>query len=138
MSNVRRRMDPLTQLNQTLRLASAMLDSAASQIRDAPLSPTKEHIESVGRALVCIFDIQNAIYKLRPELEPKYEEAPAETRAANRRLGEALIEAYDLADASRVQEAIEYLSAFAESEPSEFHREIAKGEIVRLQGNYGA
>jgi hypothetical protein len=49
-----------------------------------------------------------------------------------------VIEAYDLADAGRVQEAIEYLAAFAESEPSEFHREIAKAEMVRLQGNHGA
>ena len=129
-------MDALTKLNETLRVAASLLDSAAGQIRDAALSPTKEHIGSIGQALGHIFDIQNAIYKRRPELEPKYEEEPEEVRAANRRLGEALIVAYDLADAGKVQQAAEYLKAYAEVEPSELHRELAESERVRLAKNY--
>ena len=130
-------MDRLTQLNATLRAAASLLDNAAGQIRDAALSPTKEHIGSIGHALAHVFDIQNAIYKLRPELAPKYKEEPEEQRAANRRLGEALIAAYDLADAGNVQQAVAYLQAFVASEPSAFHRELAVREQVRLANNYG-
>lgn len=129
-------MGTLVKLNETLRVAASLLDSAAGQIRDAALSPTKEHIGSIGQALGHIFDIQNAIYKRRPELEPKYEEEPAEVREANRRLGEALIAAYELADAGKMQEAMEYLNAFAEAEPSELHRKLAESERVRLARNY--
>jgi len=131
-------MDRLTQLDATLRAAASLLDNAAGQIRDAALSPTKEHIGSIGQALAHIFDIQNAIYKLRPELQPTYKEEPEELKAANRRLGQALIAAYDLADAGNVQQAIAHLQSFASSEPSAFHRELAVREQTRLADNYGA
>lgn len=130
-------MDSLTKLNDTLNLARSILDNAASQIRDAALSPTRENIMSIGHALVHIFDIQNAIYKLRPELEKQYEEVPEETKVANRRLGEALIAAYDLADAGHVSDAVSYLERFAEHESSEFHRSLAKSEQKRIVDNYG-
>ncbi len=129
-------MDSLANLHQRLRVAASLLDEAASQIRDVPLSPTKQHIYSVGQALASIYEIQSAIYKLRPELETKYEEPSEEVSAANRRLGELLIAAYDLADASRVPEALALLSAFAANEPSEYHRSLASTEIERMAKNY--
>lgn len=129
-------MDALTNLHQRLRAAAFLLDGAATQIRDVPLSPTKQHIRSIGEALVCIYEIQGAIYKLRPELEVKYEELPEEEAEANRRLGEALIAAYDLADGSRLSEAVTLLTDFAASEPSEYHRQLAKAEIERMTKNY--
>lgn len=131
-------MDSLERLNRTLVAAGILLDSAAGQIRDAALSPTKQHIHSIGEALASIFEIQHAIYKLKPELEPKYEEPPPEVSAANRRLGEALIAAYDLADIGKVQEALALLSHFATNDPSEYHRGLAAIEAERLGENYGA
>ena len=80
-------MDKLIELHSRLRLISRLLDGAASMIRDVPLKPTNEHIQAIGSALVSVFEIQHAIYKLRPELEVPYEEPPAEVRAANKRLG---------------------------------------------------
>lgn len=129
-------MDALSNLHQRLRVAASLLDEAASQIRDVPLSPTKQNIYSIGQALASIYEIQSAIYKLRPELETKYEEPSGDVSAANRRLGELLIAAYDLADASRLPEALALLSAFAENEPSEYHRSLAKTEIERMAKNY--
>jgi hypothetical protein len=131
-------MDPLARLDATLRAAASILDNAAGQIRDAALSPTREHIGSIGQALAHIFEIQNAIYQLRPELEPQYTEEPEEVRAANRRLGEALIAAYDLADGGNVQQAVANLQSFAATEPSTLHRELAAREQDRLASNYGA
>ena len=130
-------MDALANLHQRLRVAASLLDGAATQIRDAPLPPTKKHIYSVGEALASIYEIQSAIYKLRPELEEKYEEPPPEeVSAANRRLGEVLIAAYDLADTARLPEATALLTAFAANEPSEYHRSLVVAEIERLTKNY--
>jgi hypothetical protein len=129
-------MDALANLHQRLRVAAALLDGAASQIREIPLSPTSQHIHSIGEALVGIFKIQSAIHQLRPDLAPDYHEPPAEVRAANRRLGEVLIAAYDLADSARVAEAINMLSNFVSTEPSEQHRALAAREVERLSGNY--
>lgn len=131
-------MDSLERLNRTLVAAGILLDNAAGQIRDAALSPTKQHIHSIGEALASIFEIQHAIYKLKPELEPKYEEPTPEVSAANRRLGETLIAAYDLADIGKVQEALALLNHFATNEPSEYHRDLAAIEVERLGKNYGA
>jgi hypothetical protein len=130
-------MDALAKLHRTLMVAGSLLDNAAGQIRDAALSPTKTHIHSIGEALGSIFEIQHAIYKLRPDLEPKYEEPSQEEQQANRRLGETLIAAYDLADCNRLPEAIALLSAFATNDPSEFHRGLAAVELERLSANYG-
>jgi hypothetical protein len=113
-----------------------LLDSAAGQIRDAALSPTKEHIHKIGEALVAIFEIQQAIYKIKPELEPKYDEPPQEVTEANQRLGNALISAYDLADNGKLDEAINYLSEFEKREVSDYHRELASIERERLNKNY--
>ena len=56
-------MDSLDRLNRTLVAACILLDNAAGQIRDAALSPTKQHLHSIGEALASIFEIQHAIYK---------------------------------------------------------------------------
>jgi len=130
-------MNPLERLNRTLISASILLGNAAGQIRDAALSPTKQHIYSVGEALTSIHDIQQAIYKLKPELEPKYAEESEENHAANRRLGEALIAAYDLADKGQAQEGVALLDEFANNDPSKNHRELAVTEKDRLAKNYG-
>lgn len=129
-------MDALADLHQRLRVAASLLDGAASQIREIPLSPTSQHIHSIGEALVSIFEIQSAIHQLRPELVPEYDEPPEEVRAANRRLGEVLVAAYDLADSARVADAISMLKTFAATEPSEQHRAMAASEVERLSGNY--
>ncbi len=131
-------MDALLKLHQTLKVAGSLLDNAATQVRDAPLSPTKDHIYSIGKCLAEIFEIQRAIYKLRPELEEVYEEPPPEIQEANRRLGETLISAYDLADSGQVPEAIALLDSYSKTESSEFHRSLATNEIERLSGNYGS
>ena len=131
-------MDALLKLHQTLKVAGSLLDNAAGQIRDAALSPTKDHIYSIGKCLSEVYDIQRAIYKLRPELEEKYEEPPPEIREANRRLGETLIAAYDLADLGQVPNAIALLNDFSKTEPSELHRGLVQNEIERLSKNYGS
>ena len=129
-------MNSLERLSFTLKTSAYLLDSAAGQIRDAALSPTKEHIHKIGEALVAIFEIQQAIYKIKPELEPKYDEPSQEVSEANQRLGNALIKAYELADNGKLNEAINYLSDFENKEICQYHRELASIERERLNKNY--
>ena len=129
-------MDKFVELHSRLRLVCGLLDGAASMIRDLPLKPTNEHIQGIGSALASVFEIQQAIYKLRPELEVPYEEPPPEVSAANRRLGEALICAYELADMHRVGEAVSYLEEYVRTETAAFHQELAQREIARMKSSY--
>jgi hypothetical protein len=127
-------MDKLATLHHQLRVAAGLLDSAASLVRDVPLEPTSEHIQRIGEALVSLAEIRQAVGKVRPDLGPSYAPASAEESAAHRRLGPVLLAAYDLAANSQLAEAIAVLDNYVKSEPSEFHREIAAGEIERLRG----
>jgi hypothetical protein len=110
-----------------------LLDGAASQIRDAKLLPVKANLHKVGEALASVFELQSAIYKQAPELqlEPKYEEPPEEVRLANRRFGEAMLAADALADEGKLEEARNYLAAYASTEPSEQHRSLALRQASR-------
>lgn len=129
-------MDKLATLHQQLRIAGELLDGAATLIRDAPLDPTREHIYRIGEALAAIAEIRFAIGGVRPDLEPPYDPAPKEVSDANRRLGPVLLQAYDLAESSRLIDAIEVLEEYVKNESSEHHRDIALGEIARLRHGY--
>jgi len=126
-------MHPLVALNQTLRAAGTMLDTAAGQIRDGRLEPVRQNMTKIGEALSLIFEIQEQIYRQAPELnlEPQYEELPEEERKANRRLGEAMLAADDLATDGKYTEARQYLTDFASSEPSEKHGTLARRQVQR-------
>jgi hypothetical protein len=49
-------MDQHEQLHQTLRAAAQMLDSAASQVVDVKLVPTKQHLQLIGEALALFLE----------------------------------------------------------------------------------
>jgi uncharacterized protein YciW len=125
-------MDRLQKLHRTLSTASSLLDLAAQQIREAQLEPTKNHITTIAYALAGVFDVQQSIYKHRPELEPELEEAPGEVREANRRLGNALNAAYALEESGKADQAVSVLAAYVSSEASNFHKQLAENEIERL------
>jgi len=128
-------MHPLEDLHHTLRVAAMLLDVAAGQVRDAKLLPVKENIRTIGESLAAIFEVQHVIYKQAPELglERQYEEPPEEVRLANKRLGEAMIAADDLADAGKLKEAREHLLKFAAEDPSEYHRKLAMLQFERYE-----
>ena len=126
-------MHPLVELHNTLKTACMLLDSAASQIRDTELHPTRQHIHKIGEVLATIFEIKSAIYVQAPELglERKYEEPSEEVRQANRRLGEAMLAADSIADAGDPKGAREYLLAYAAGESSEYHANLARLQMDR-------
>jgi hypothetical protein len=123
------------ELHNRLRVAAALLDAAAQEVRDIPLAPPKENIRHLGEALAAIFDVLRAIYAVRPDLTPSFLTESSATPDANKRLTRALGEALRLSDLGQTTEAAELLSSYAASEASSVHREIALYERGRLTGN---
>ena len=96
-------MDSHEQLHRTLRAAAQLLDSAASQIRDLPLHPTRENIRLVAEALAITFQVRRNVEVELPALAKQHPEPIEEDSAANKRLGDALVAADDgLADIRRI------------------------------------
>ena len=88
-------MADLKSLNESLA-AARILDDAATEIRDIPLSPKKDNISHISGALSHIFDIQKQIFKVEPSLEPDYLKRPSPYPAElNRQFGEIVIEDID-------------------------------------------
>lgn len=121
-------------IHRLLSVAASLLDLAATEIRDAKIEPVRENIERVGKALAEVFEIQQQIYLLRPELTPKYLKQPSEHSTANRLLTEYMYNASEFERAGNNERAIETFQEFMGLESSPLHREIAAGEIKRLQG----
>jgi len=120
-------MHPLETLHQTLRIAGMLLDSAASQVRHAPLPPVRENILKIGTVLAEVNELRLEINRAAPELEleHQHQKPSPEESAANRRLGEVLLMADQLAIEGSQAEAIAVLQNFAKGEPSELHGAIA-------------
>jgi len=89
-------MPTLDELDNQLTVAAALLDAAASTIRDHPLEPASEHIRRIALALGNVFDIQRAIYDIRPDLKPGVLREPSQFAEANGRLTVVLSNVYKL------------------------------------------
>ncbi len=63
-------MASLDSINEKLNFAVQSLDQAATEIHELPLQPTGKHLRLVGEALANVFQIQQEIRRLRPDLEP--------------------------------------------------------------------
>jgi hypothetical protein len=130
-------MATLESINRLLSVGATLLDHAAAEIRDAKLEPVRENIESIGKALAEVFEIQHQIYKLKPELTPEYLKQPSEYSPANRLLTEYMYNASEFELAGNIERAIAIFQEFLALESSPLHREIAAGEIERLQNAAG-
>lgn len=126
-------MGSLDELELTLHVATKLLDSAASGVRDLGLAPVKDHIRSIADALAKVFEIREAIYSTRPDLRPAFLDNQSSDREADRRLTHALGQAYRRCDAGDRTGAVELLQAFLSSEVSDLHKGIAQHELDRLQ-----
>ncbi len=72
----------LEYLDARLRRSVKLLDSCTSLIRDLELNP-KRNIRRIAEAMVEVFEIQNEIYKLRPDLMPDYLKKPPDPAMAD-------------------------------------------------------
>ena len=116
-----------------LTVAAKLLDRAAAEIRDAELAPVRANVTRIGKALAEIFEIEETIYAAHPQLRPPELSAPGPHAESNRRLTAVMIEALDHEERGDVAQAIATYVAYLDKERTPHHREIAQGEIDRLQ-----
>ena len=120
-------------LHRTLSAAAELLDSAATQIRDVQLSEARHNIRLIGEALAAVFQVQHNVEAVKPELAESYPVRTEEEIAANKRFGEAMLSAEDLAEGGSNENAWLFLEEFASKELSPAHREIALHEAARYR-----
>lgn len=125
-------MTSLKPLHQLLRVASHLLDQAATEVHEAQLEPTSENIEGIGRALLEVMEVQRRIFAERPELRPKTLAASDREADANKLFSQFMLEALELEDTGNTVAAVERYTRFIGISPSYHHREIARAEIRRL------
>ena len=127
-------MADLKSLKELLSEASDILDTAATEIRDVPLIPTKENIYRIGKALDLVLEVQRQIYKIDPSLEPEYlkRSSPFPT-GVNRKFGEILLQASVLCDDKKYQDAISLYEDYISENPPEFFANMAKKRIARIK-----
>lgn len=119
-------------LHQLLRVASHLLDRAATEIRETQLDPITENIEGIGRSLIEVMELQRRIFALQPELRPKSLAASEREADANRLFTQYMLEALEYEDLGNRVAAVERYAHFIGISPSYHHREIARAEIRRL------
>lgn len=125
-------MATLSSINDLLLVAAGLLDQAAAEINEVDLQPRKDNIEDVGKALVIIFEIQEAIYEKDPSLKPSFllEESPRKESDIN--LTQCMAKALRLEDNGDIVVAIAAYEEFIALETSESHKRIAESQLKRL------
>lgn len=126
-------MPSLESLDNLLTQAAKLLDVAAAEIRDVPLEPKKENIRRIAAALTEIFEVQQRIYALNPEFQPRFLSEPSKNPEANRALGLAILEAYRLNDEGQPDAGVAVLESYQAGEDSAYHREVAQSLIDHLR-----
>jgi hypothetical protein len=127
-------MVTLDTLTDRLSLACRLLDQASRDVRDLDAALPGNHIRQLAEAMAKVFEVQRAIFALRPDLEPAFLKEKSRDPEADRRLTEALGKAYALLDEARYAEALDLLRAFSGAEDSAFHRRIAEAESRTIEG----
>ena len=127
-------MANLKSLNEQLSAVASILDTVASGISEIPLNPSKENIARIGQALSLIFNVQQQIYKVAPELEPEFLKWPSPyPKEVGRRFGEILIMESDLCAEKNYYEAIALLESYISENPPVFFIQMARNRIKRLK-----
>ena len=131
-------MSKVDRIYKTLWHCAAALDQCAELIRDARLN-ADTNVHRIGMALANIFEIQNEIFRQRPDLKPKEWDKPvsATQRKNNRRFGKLLIQTEDLCQAQNPRKAIEKLRSFIRERPGKrFIIRMAEREVTSIQSKF--
>jgi hypothetical protein len=119
-------------INDLLDEATDLLDRAAGEIRDAPLSPTSKNIGHVAEALSQIFEIQLQIHALYPELAPDYMNHPSKDPAKHFEVTLGRVRQFEAL--GERETAVAFLKQFIAREPGSKQCALAEHEIARIEG----
>jgi hypothetical protein len=127
-------MATLEALFANLNKAARALDKAAAQIRDVPLEPTRENIRRIANILIEIFELQQQIYPLRPELIPEHLWDIRKGRPTRELIIEGAFRRARVAvRAGDTSKAIDVLGFLMRCQPSGPHVKRARAQITKLR-----
>lgn len=116
-------------------ISAALRDQTAAEIRDGTQGLTQETVEEVKRALAEMSELEEQVYRLKPQLRHGSPHPPYKCSAADRLLVESRVKAAEFENEGNCEGAIETLKRFLELDSSPWHREMAIEELERLQGS---
>jgi hypothetical protein len=124
----------LDKLDRTLALAAKAVDDAAASIAEEGLEPVKDNISKLGQALGLIFDVQRALYSIRPDLEPEVlRERSPYPPGESHVYGEHLLKSLELVERGEIREAIELWRSYLAGQVHPFFREMAEEQLGHLE-----
>ena len=126
-------MSDLKDINSKLEQVCRLLDQTASEINSSSLPYPSVDIESIGKALAHIFDVQHSVYSVCPELTPDHLLENSRFPDANKQFGKLLSQNERLLADNNPQEAIALINDFISSEPPAQFVSMAKGQIERIR-----
>ena len=130
-------MKELDRIYKTLEHCSKELGRCSGLIQAARFN-SAENIHRIGTALANLYEIQNEIHKLRPDLIPKKWKKPKSQaqHRSNRRYGALLIETQNLCEQNNPTKAIERLQSFIRSRPGKNFETLALHELKSIRARF--
>jgi hypothetical protein len=133
MQNRKKRVT-LESLHELLTRAATLLDKAAGEIRDLPLEPTGKNTKVIAKSLANIFDIQQSIYKIKPELTPEYlKKVPPYPKVQGKALTRAISNSFKEEEKGNIKKAVKLLEEFVATRPDRFLKSVAVRRIEELR-----
>lgn len=128
--------DDIEKANLYLTKAAIYLDAAAGCVRETQLEPVRDNIRKIAHALAYIFDLQDAVYKMSPELRPEWLDSDAESVSPGD-IDQVLLNADALADEGELHPAIALIEKRLLQGIPESQKQLLLSEIKRLRGGIG-
>ncbi len=125
------------EIDSILKSCATHLDKCAGLVRDLPLEPVRENIYRIGRALAEIGELRAELFKLHPQLKPEGWDDPLPNADYNQMFGQTILQAEELCDAGKPNEAVKCLESFIFIGPPEELQRLAQNEVQKLKGRYG-
>jgi hypothetical protein len=121
-------MNPLDELHEMLADCRAKLDMCVSKIKKSELDSEK-NIKSIGHALAHLYDINDTIYKLRPELKPEYLKEGSYDEAELEKFSKLMFESEILRENCKIESAIELLVNYVTEKPPKHYVILVENRI---------
>ena len=127
------RKDRLSELNTLLDQLVKNADQCVKLIPEVDELDTVRHSRKVGAALAELLDLQNSIYRLRPDLKPQHLAFPTIKREDNRKIGSIILKVNKLCSENAVSQAEGLLRTHIRESESEYETALLKTDLDRVQ-----
>lgn len=126
-------VDHLHVLNDLLDQTVKNADQCSKMLLDIEELDTVTNTRKIGAALTQLLDLQNEIYRMRPDLLPTHLKAATESGDDNRKIGSIILEAAQLCQSNQSIKAQGLLRNHINQSSSEYEMQVLKTELARIQ-----